>query len=177
MRKITGEDFPMVYRLMEESFPLDEYRTYSEQEALLYDPAYGIYILQGSDGASVKAFLAVWEFDTFLYIEHFAVDPACRNGGVGGGFLREFLRGAGKIVCLEVEPPDSEITSRRIGFYERNHFFLNAYPYMQPAITKGRNPIPLLIMTYGRPVGKKEFDEMKEVLYSRVYKQGKDIVL
>ena len=171
VRKLERKEFDMVFRIMEDSFPEDEYRTYQEQKKLLDESSYGIYVLPGSAGAAIEAFMAVWEFEAFVFIEHFAVSPAHRNHGMGGRFLEEFLAGISKMAFLEVEPPHCETASGRIGFYKRNRFFLNEYPYVQPAISKGRNPVPLMLMTYGRPVDGKEFEEIKRVLFSRVYKQ------
>ena len=37
----------------------------------------------------LMAFLAVWEFDTFLFVEHFAVRKSCRNGGLGAVLLTQ----------------------------------------------------------------------------------------
>ena len=168
IRPLALKDFDKVFRLIEISFPKDEYRTYDEQKALLDNPAYEIYIY--SDDDIIKAFIAVWKFDSFVFIEHFAVDPIYRNSGIGSEFLRESVRVFGKTVCLEVELPNNEMASRRIGFYERNNFFLNKYPYIQPPISTGRNPVPLLIMTSERPVNDMEFRRIKEILYSQVYK-------
>ena len=67
--------------------------------------------------------------------------------------------------------PENEMAVRRIGFYKRNGFFLNEYPYLQPAISKGGNEVPLLIMTYGRNITKEEFEALREVLYRIVYKR------
>lgn len=172
IRRIMREEFDSVFQLLEISFPKDEYRTYEEQKALLDDPAYEIYVLPDSDGHALKAFIAVWEFDSFAFIDHFAVSPKCRGLGVGGEFLQETIRMLGKMVCLEVEPPDNETASRRIGFYERCKFFLNQYPYTLPPISAGRNPVPLLMMTYGRSISEVEFSKIKEELFTRVYRRS-----
>ncbi|MBO7288483.1 MAG: hypothetical protein J6V03_00640, partial [Clostridia bacterium] len=74
-----------------------------------------------------------------------------------------------KLICLEVEPPQSEITKRRVGFYKRNGFYLNEYPYIQPPISNGKNPVPLMIMTSGHKVNRKEFNLIKEYIYRNVY--------
>ena len=97
-------------------------------------------------------FLAVWEFESFTYIEHFAVDPVLRNSGTGSAMLQELVRKYQKQICLEVELPEDELTRRRIGFYERNGFVFNEYPYIQPPISKGKSPVPLRIMTYGSAI-------------------------
>ena len=115
-------------------------------------------------------FLAVWEFESFIYIEHFAVDPSLRNSGTGSAMLKELVKQYQKPICLEVELPEDELTRRRIGFYERNGFVFNEYPYIQPPISKGKSPVPLRIMTYGSAITQDTFEEMKRVLYQRVYK-------
>jgi len=169
IEKLKTQDFDKIYDLMEISFPSDEYRTYDEQKELLNDPAYSIYVLY-NESQDVKAFIAVWDFNEFAFIEHFAVHPEYRNCGVGTGMLNEMTELLGKTVCLEVEPPETEMASRRIGFYKRNNFYLNEFPYMQPPISRGKKAIPLLIMTSDGKVDKDTFERIKGTLYTRVYK-------
>ena len=172
IRKLLRKDFDSIFQIIEISFPEDEYRTYDEQKALLDNSAYEVYILPNSNDKAIRAFIAVWNFDYFAFIEHFAVNPTYRNNGIGSIFLREIVCMLGKMVCLEVEPPDNEIAARRVGFYEHNNFFLNRYPYTLPPISAGRNPVPLLIMTYGRYINKMEFAEIQGELFTHVYKQS-----
>lgn len=77
------KDFDQVYTLMEESFPKDEYRDYQKQKELFQNPEYQILIEKNPEFREIKAFFAAWEFETFIYVEHFAVNPVLRNGGVG----------------------------------------------------------------------------------------------
>lgn len=170
LQKLETAQFDEVFPIMEASFPLEEYRPYEEQKALLDDSAYAIYGHIEEKTGKVNAFLSVWDFDTLGYIEHFAVDPACRSAGLGGKLLDEMVNLFGKPVCLEVEPPENEMTTRRVGFYKRHGFFLNPYPYMQPSISKGRSPIPLLLMTSGSAIDTQAFETIKTLLYRRVYK-------
>ena len=139
IRKLMQKDFDKVFQMIETSFPEDEYRTYDEQKALLDKKTYEIYILPDSDDNTIKAFIAVWKFDSFAFIEHFAVNPRYRNAGIGSEFLNEFVRMQGKMICLEVEPPNSEMSSRRISFYQRNHFFLNQYHIHSPPFQQEEN--------------------------------------
>ena len=171
LQKLKPEDFDKVFQIMELSFPEDEHRTYEEQKELLNNSLYQIYILSDERGENIKAFVAVWEFDEIVYVEHLAVNPEFRNGGLGAMILQELISRSEKQICLEVEPPKETMAIRRIGFYERNGFFLNEYDYMQPAISKGRKPIPLLIMTSGRKISREEFDRIKTLLYTKVYGQ------
>ena len=163
LQRINETNFPEIYRIMQASFSDDEYRPYDEQLALFEEPEYRIYYMPAG-------FLAVWEFESFIYIEHFAVDPALRNSGTGSAMLQELVKQYQKPICLEVELPEVELTRRRIGFYERNGFGFNEYPYIQPPISKGKSPVPLRIMTYGSAITQDTFEEMKRVLYQRVYK-------
>ena len=144
---LNDKNFDEVYALMKTSFPADERRTYSEQKELLSNPIYKIYISKNFRTGQIEAFAALWLFDDFTFIEHLAVNPNHRNAGIGTRFLNGILKIQEKTVCLEVELPDTEIAVRRIGFYERNGFFLNEYHYEQPPISKGRKPIRLYIMT------------------------------
>ena len=163
LQRINETNFTEIYRIMQASFSDDEYRPYDEQLALFEEPEYRIYYMPAG-------FLAVWEFEFFIYIEHFAVDPALRNSGTGSAMLQELVKQYQKPICLEVELPEDELTRRRIGFYERNGFVFNEYPYIQPPISKGKSPVPLRIMTYKSEITREEFQKMKEILYRRVYK-------
>lgn len=165
LQRINETNFPEIYRIMQASFSDDEYRPYDEQLALFEEPEYRIYYMPAG-------FLAVWEFESFIYIEHFAVDPALRNSGTGSAMLQELVKQYQKPICLEVELPEDELTRRRIGFYKRNGFVFNEYPYIQPPISKGKSPVPLRIMTYGEAITRETFEAIKNVLYRSVYKYG-----
>ena len=161
-------DFDRVYEIMEASFPTDEYRPYNEQKALLEESAYKIYVHKEDD--TIVAFVAIWEFHSILFIEHFAVDSNYRNSGLGSKILKEISQMTKKQICLEVEPPNNQITTRRVEFYKRNGFFLNEFPYTQPAISQGKSPVPLKIMTFGKKASRLKFNDIKFILYTNVYK-------
>lgn len=171
MLKELNKDYAKaVFALMEQSFPLDEYRNEAEQTALFDKKEYHVYGLTENDNdKNVLAFIAMWQFEKFAYLENFAVCQHARNGGIGGKMLDELCKSLACPVCLEVEPPESEITRRRIAFYERHGFFLNDYHYIQPALSKGKNSMPLKIMTLGGKVTETEFETIKSVLYRNVY--------
>lgn len=168
MEKFNRSDFDNVYRLMSESFPTDEYRPYGEQLRLTDCSEYAIFGLRGANG-TIKAFISVWDFNSFAYVEHFAVASTYRNGGVGANILGQLQNKIKKLIVLEVERPETEIARRRIKFYERNGFFLNDYDYVQPPISQGKNPVPLFIMSSKGKISEKQFVEIKEKLYSAVY--------
>ena len=125
IERMCPEDFDAVFRLLSQSFPAGERRDAAGQRALLSDSAYHIDILRAPSGG-VQALMAWWDFDDFVFFEHFAVDPACRNGGIGGQMLDALLARYDKPACLEAELPETELAARRIGFYERHGFTVNA---------------------------------------------------
>lgn len=168
LRNISVDEFDAVYDIMENSFPDDEYRSYCGQKMLFSKPEYDIYVVDGDD-STLRAFVSVWDFDNFAYIEHLAVNPAFRNAGIGASILAAVKEKAGKRICLEVELPENDIACRRIGFYTRNGFSLNEYHYIQPPMSAGKNPVPLLIMTTGGAVDEKKFEYIKDKLYEKVY--------
>ena len=93
IERMRPEDFDAVFRLLSQSFPAGERRDAAGQRALLADSAYHIDILRAPSGG-VQALMASWDFGGFVFFEHFAVDPACRSGGIGGnrpGFTAVFL--------------------------------------------------------------------------------------
>lgn len=167
--RLTKADFHSLYTLLKKSFPPEEYRTPEAQKALFDDPGYTVWGLRDGCGA-VFAMLALWDCEDFAFLEHLAVDPDHRSTGIGGRLLQERLGELAVPVCLEVEPPETAITRRRIGFYERNGFFLNPYSYRQPSLGAGKASEPLLLMTSGGPVDRPAFERIKARLYSQVYR-------
>lgn len=164
LQKADQNQFDKLYALLTDSFPVDELRPMEEQRRLFLKHAYTIWTTPEEN-----AVITLWEFSDFVYVEHFAVAPQCRNLGLGKMLLSELLAKYRKPCCLEVEPPDAPLSARRIHFYKRNGFFLNSYPYMQPAYAPNQKSIPLLLMTTGDRISEKKFEEWKNILYKAVY--------
>ena len=149
LEKLDRSDFEEVYRIMEQSFPADERRKKEGQQKLLDEEKYELLGVR-NEGV-LLAFLAVWEFTEFVFIEHFAVSEKARK------------------VVLEVELPEDSLKKRRIGFYERHGFTFNEYPYIQPPMGEDRHEIPLRIMSAPEPLSEDEFQSVRTELYESVY--------
>lgn len=93
-----------------------------------------------------------WNFSDVRYIEHLATFPRLRGKGYGQRILRDFFSASDVPVLLEVEPPTDDVSKRRIGFYQRTGFVLNAHPYTHPPYKKGGAHVPLMLMTYPAPL-------------------------
>ncbi len=166
LKEVRENQFDEVYSIMQESFPLEEYRPYAEQKALLHKSFYKIY---GIGEERIEGFFAVYEWEDMRFIEHFALSPALRGQGIGGRALQALLKLSDKPTYLEVELPKTPLARRRIGFYERNGFSYNDYPYTQPSISAGRKAIPLRIMSYPTESTEEELICFRDRVYAEVY--------
>lgn len=169
IERMRPEDFDAVFRLLSQSFPAGERRDTAGQRALLSDSAYRIDILRAPSGG-VQALMALWDFDDFVFFEHFAVDPACRNGGIGGQMLDALLARYDKPACLEAELPvgvrrvDGKAVALVKSDAPRGQFRLR-----QPALTPGGSPIPLYLLTTGGARTPSELRAMETLVHTRVY--------
>lgn len=161
-------NFDSFYKLMSEAFPSIERRSYEDQKKLLFDNSYSI-ISDNDEDDNITAFIANWEFNDFSFIEHFAVDRKMRGNGMGTSMLEDYLKRCNKIIFLEVELPENDISIRRIEFYKRLGFYLNDFEYLQPPLQKQHDFLPLKVMSYPRSVNEIEFMNFKNVVYDKVY--------
>ena len=168
LKRLSTIDFDEIFKILEDSFPLDEFRTKEEQLSLFSDSHYSV--LGVCRDGKIVSIAAIWDFKDFLFVEHLATLREYRNCGIGKTVLSEIIKNAKKLVCLEVEPPIDELSCRRVEFYQRCGMHFNSYPYIQPSISKGRSPVPLFIMTSNHTIDELEFNHIKNLLYKNVYK-------
>jgi len=172
LQLLKPDQFDEFFKILSEAFPKAEYRPYEKQLALLNLPYYKIYTYE--QDAKIAAFFAVWEGPSFVFIEHFAVKEAFRNGGIGAQLLQAFTQLQNKPIILESEDPTTEIQRRRIAFYERNAFFKNEFGYLQPVLTEGETTVPLILMTYPAILDEVTFKEFKTWVFEKVYGVGEE---
>ncbi len=113
-------------------------------------------------------FISYWNFEDFLYIEHFAIDETKRNGGYGRKVLEHLEKNTKLPIVLEVELPENEISKRRIEFYQRQGFKLVKETYYQPPYRKEDNYLPMMIMM-NADSDTVSFEHIKSTLYKKVY--------
>jgi len=149
------------------SFPVEERRDFSLiRELIKNEPKFSAYAL--TIRRDYIGFMTTWNFENFVYIEHFAIEPTARNGGIGAKVMRQFLSGKGNVV-LEVEVPKDELSARRIRFYERLGFKLNLITYFQPPYRKGEEEVEMRLMSYGYINLDDSFNDVCHILYKNVY--------
>lgn len=163
------EHYPFMERLMETAFPLQERRNTDRQRdnADNHPRFYNNVLL--NNGTPI-GLLTYWDFESFLYIEHFAISPNNRNKGYGQEALKALKSSWNGTIVLEVEEPVDELTRRRIGFYKRQGFTLQPHSYLQPPYREEDKWFPMKLMTLGAGYYSLEFHEkIKRTIYKEVY--------
>lgn len=167
LRTLKDEEFSLLYQLMQQSFPPSEYRTYEGERALFQYSNYKVLVAE-ADGI-IQAFIAEWLFDTFHYVEHFAVNPKLRGKGIGSQVLRSYLNKTTLPVVIEVDAAETLEAKRRIAFYERLSFKLSDIKYTQPRLQSSLHDVLLRLMVYPTNVTKDELLLMKDCIFDGVY--------
>ncbi len=173
LQRVTRADSPpyaYMERLMAGSFPREEYRPPVVLRQYIAEKAdFHAHIIL-SDNAPA-GLLNWWTFQGFCYIEHFAIDPALRGRGIGREALRQFCTTIWQPIVLEVEPPDTEMAIRRIGFYRKLGFTLWEQPYTQPPYRPEEDDryLPMRLMVYGALKSDRDYEAVKSTLYKEVY--------
>ncbi len=128
--------------LYREAFPKEERR---EDNAMLPEDCHfrpGVLTEKGE----FRGILFYWESREFIYLEHFAIAPSLRGGGLGAKALA-LLKSKGKPIVLEIELPVDGLTRRRKAFYERNGFLENPWQHIQPIYRADDEPLPLMLLS------------------------------
>lgn len=159
----TAADLPQLERIYFEAFPPEERRPWHDVATGGSKPA----LRAIKDKGETVGLISYWNFDGFLYIEHFATDPEKRNKGLGTRALRAFSEAQPTPLLIEVEPPSTNpMAARRIEFYKRHGFHTLPYSYTQPPYAPGLPSVPLLLMATA-PI-----PNPTEILHKEVYGLG-----
>lgn len=171
LQRISTADtalYSFMENLMTASFPPEEYRSLDELRR--YTDSKNHFhnnVIFHND--TPVGLITYWDFGHFYYVEHFAIDPAQRNGGHGKNVLSHLCQLLEHPIILEVEEPTEEMAQRRINFYQRHGFTLWEKPYQQPPYKSGDSYLPMLLMAYGDLKCEKDFDTVKGQIYREVY--------
>ena len=163
----NSQEFRDVWKVYVSSFPSNERRDLANQTELLSNKSYGLSAVY--DKNHLIGFIATWNFNNCIFIEHFAIQENLRGKGFGTKLLIEYISQRNKKIILEVEKPNTEMASKRIKFYEKIGFKLNTYDYIQPAYGQEKKSIPMFLMTLPSKINKSEFLNIRDQLYKTVY--------
>ena len=137
-----------VWTLYEASFPACE-----RWRAEAYDRAFDDRAFEADAilcGEAFAGLLFHWTCDGLHYTEHLAVSPRLRGQRIGSRALEAFCRN--RRVVLEIDPPEDEVSIRRLHFYERLGFVANPYDYVHPSYRSPFHPHRLVVMSRPDPL-------------------------
>lgn len=151
-----------------DSFPPEERRSWESIMQLTDDSSSPFNMTMIMREGEIAGFITWWRLNGARYVEHFAVIPAMRGGGLGGKAIRNFVAADPMPVILEVEPSGSnDMADRRIAFYERCGFTGHRdFMYIQPPYSPGLPEVPLMLMTSAPGV---DLKTTSGEIHSRVY--------
>ena len=112
-------------------------------------------------------FITYWDFDSFYYVEHFATNPALRNGGYGKRTLEYLCNYLKRPIVLEVERPIEEMAKRRISFINVKALRCGEKDYSQPPYKPGDDFLPMYLMVHGELDCEKDFETIKKRIHKR----------
>lgn len=159
--------FQDMYHLYRDAFPANERRSWSGLCSELENSGRFFVNALVLDNEFV-GFLNYWEFDLFIYIEHFAIVPRFRSQKIGSEALEDFMLKVTKPVVLEVEMPDDHDQKKRISFYENHQFLILPHYYAQPPYEGSGFLTPMLIMS-SEFIDNEKFEIIRKTLYHDVY--------
>ena len=165
---VSAIGYPLFEKLLKASFPVAEYRDMKELRGVVERNGL-FHLLSLEEENRIVGFISYWEFESFVYVEHFVIDESFRGRKYGETAILKFVAEQPKPVVLEVEPPETEIARRRINFYERCHFHLIDKDYMQPPYRQGDAMLRLVLMSTDKDFCADSFDCVKQTIYREVY--------
>lgn len=161
--------WPSVAALYESAFPAEERRPTAAWTQLV-EQSRQFRVMAYAAADRLTGFISYWDFNDFVYVEHFAVSTQERNRGWGAQIFKLLQKEIGwRPVVLEVETPDTPMAARRIGFYERLGLVLSNVPYMQPPYRKGDDWFPLLLMSTDNAFLSANATRVKREIHTKVY--------
>lgn len=169
--RITGKkdkyytSFAEIYAV---SFPIFEQRDEKQQLSAFQNEHY--HLLAVIEDDTLVSFISYWDFDTYVYIEHLAVNPILRGRNAGSNTLIAFADFIEKTIILEIDPPVDEVSNKRLRFYEKLGYKTNPYQHFHPAYKPEHFP-PHELLVLSNPAG------LSEREYEQFFRDLTDIVM
>lgn len=152
------------------SFPVFEQRSELQQEQAFMSPYYHLNCY--TDRGIFIGFVAYWEFEKYIYVEHFAIHQNLRGQGYGSVVLKDLTNKAGKRVLLEIDPVMDDISAARLRFYQACGFFENPFSHIHPPYCKDYSGHKLIVLSSGWRMEDVEYEQFAADLRDIIMKMG-----
>lgn len=154
-----------VQDLYENSFPLAEIRKEYDHLRACEDARF--FPLSAWEGSELVGLMFFWEWDSYRYLEHLAVNPDMRGGGYGSQLLR-YLRDSDHTTILEIDPLSNELSLRRLQFYERSGYTLTPFRFVHLPYRIDGKEEELLILSYPKMLTKEQHNDFLKFVNEEV---------
>lgn len=155
-----------VWQIYESSFPRCERRSRVQHERAVKSED-TFHCKQLVLGETVVGLLFYWELPECLFVEHLAVAEQWRGHGVGSAALK-WLQEQGKLLILEIEPPQDAPTSRRLEFYRSAGFELLPFEHEQLPFHADSPSVFMKLLSWPHPASEEEVDCLENALRENI---------
>lgn len=170
--------FPAFESIYSQSFPVHEQRNREQQIAAFNDQRY--HLIASIEQDELLSFIAYWDFDTYVYIEHLAVNSVMRGKNIGSVTLSRFAEYIQKTIILEIDPLIDEIANKRFRFYAKLGYKANEYPHRHPAYDLQFEPHELVVLSYTDLLNEEEYNrfnhDLSVIVMNETNKSGADML-
>lgn len=168
IKNIHDKWYKDFYEIYSKSFPVYEQRNAEQQIEAFNNKHYHLDCIIEND--ELLSFICFWNFEEYVYIEHFAVNDKYRGKNIGTCTLLKFIETVNKTVILEIDPVRDNISAKRLKFYEKIGFLSNPYKHFHPAYNANYKPHELLVLSSASLLTSDLYDDFKDVLNKIVMK-------
>lgn len=166
---ISDIDFKLTWDTYSLSFPDYEKRLLSSHEKAIEDSRF--YANSVYDNGNYIGFIFFWTLDSYIFVEHFAIEEKFRNNSYGSKIIKKLIEdNQTYTLLLEIDPPEDEISRRRLGFYNRLGFKNNDIIHCIPSFQKKLGKYTLNLLSHGKLITRDEYSLFYDSLMKSVFK-------
>ena len=154
--------------IYDRSFPVHEQRTPLQQVQAFADPRY--HLDGWIENDRLIGLMSWWKFDSYLYIEHFAIHPEVRGKKYGSLLLQHMKEAHAERLILEIDPVTDEQSARRLRFYQHAGFSDNPYLHIHPPYREGFSGHRLTVLSSRGQLTEQEYAQFYQDLINIVMK-------
>ncbi|MCC8088571.1 MAG: GNAT family N-acetyltransferase [Rikenellaceae bacterium] len=169
IKNTEDQYFQSAWEIYNYSFPENEKRDLEHQRIAFSSKEYRMYGYL--DGEKFVGFIGCWNFDEYLYIEHFAINREIRGGGYGSMILAELEASIDKTIILEIDEVVDEISAKRLRFYKNLGFNETGIIHDGHSYHAGDILPRLEILSYPTAINRTLYEKFNEDLRNTVMKR------
>ncbi|GEM_PF-78613 len=170
IKSVKDKYYSAFYDIYSQSFPIHEQRNVEQQVMAFDSEDYHLVCLLEQD--EILSFIAYWDFNSYVYIEHLAVNHKMRGKNIGSETLSLFAHVIQKTIILEIDPLIDEIALKRYRFYEKLGYISNPYLHHHPAYNREYTPHKLVVLSYPNKLDQTQYNKFNNDLRDIVMNLG-----